>query len=222
VPPEGRGELVLRILQQSLRDVDRLLTTLTDDKFDNTEAISILITVFFTFSCEHKIGRITDDDLRNRTQMLWMARVERNKRPEITLADVADRHPNIPLDDTILPDLVLYDTLVLGMFDANAINAGLMASVYYNGGMEEDHWLTLWYGFRRSDDRLVTAQAALENEFIQRKYVDPEVMLHVFGIRLWMASVNMLAFTIEQIVQQCKLYIDDLNSQGLLRPTPIG
>lgn len=128
------------------------------------------------------------------------------------------RYADADLGSSILSDDVLIDMLVRGVFSIDGIRECLNNSRHYTEQGAEAAWRTLWHRYDRTDDELNEARATVEKQFANREFVEPGVILHVFGMRLSLAQDRLVPQSVETIVEQCVAYVDDLLEAGTLSP----
>jgi hypothetical protein len=57
----------------------------------------------------------------------------------------------------------------------------------------------------------------LEEQFKARAFVIPAVMLHVFGLRLFLSEIGAISLSKAQVVHECTAYVDSLRKNGELK-----
>lgn len=211
----------LRILQQTMWDFERLFKALKPVHRGNSDAVVALLQLIFALSFEVRSGRIAESDLDGRMKNLVIA-VSRRKEEQASAFSVASkRYIGVNLNDTILSDQVLIDFLIRGIVDHEAIGSCLDRSVYFLSAAGEEPWQTVWHWFERSDDEFSVAFARMEGQFLSREFVEPGVMLHVLGLRLFLARIGILK-NVREVLREGKKYIDDLYAARRLVPLEAG
>lgn len=213
----------LRILQQTLWDFERVHKNLKSRHKRKFQAVTSLLLLFFALSFEVKSGRLGLEDLHNRVDSIVAGMIARNKKDGKTtpLADASNRYPQVRLDDTLLSDEVLIDVLIKGVVDAGSIAASLDLSQQFIAKEKEPAWRTVWHGLERTEQQFERALNTTERQFEERKFTAIGEILHVFGLRLWLAKSGILEKSTTEVVRECCEYIDDLFSAGRLEPSPI-
>jgi hypothetical protein len=207
----------LRILQQTMWDFERLFRTLSETHRKNDQAVTVLLRLIFALSFELKAGRIHPGDIDSRLSKIVEGMMAERDNASITDLRAADsRYPQIELNHDILPDALLNDILIKGIVDEEAIRTALDRGSYFAVPGEEPAWRVLWYGLERTEVEFDRALAELEQQFVQRAFVVIGEVLHVFGLRLWLADVGLLSRSVEQVVAEAKQYVDDIYAQGRL------
>ncbi len=97
------------------------------------------------------------------------------------------------------------------------INASLAVHPQFVEPDEEPNWRKVWHGFLRDAGEFQSAFKAMEQEFAERQFEEPGVVLHVLGLRLWGVEIGELAKTEQDVISEGKTYIDDLRRSGKLR-----
>jgi hypothetical protein len=180
-----------------------------------------LFKLFLALSLEVKIGRVGRDDLDDRLHQIAAGNISKGEGALGTpLSDAQGRYLLIPLHDNVLTDDVLVDILFEGWIDQDAINHTLSISEHFVRPEDEPNWQKVWHGILRDEKEFASACAAMEKEFEERKFDEPGVVLHVFGMRLWTGTIGQLTEDEAAIVAECKRYVDDLCSEGRLQKMP--
>jgi hypothetical protein len=211
----------LRILQQTIWDFERFYAVLADKHRQNDRALTALLKMFFALSFELKAGRLASDHLMKRQEAVILAMV-RSRGDEGTtpsaLVTAQERYPDTDLTDSTLSDETLADMLVKGIVDETAIRAELDRSSYFVTVADEPAWRTVWHAFERTDAEFEAAFIKMERQFAAREIDEIGELLHVFGLRLWLSNVGVLARTRTQVVEEGKSYVDDLYAARRLKP----
>lgn len=213
----------LRILQQALWDFERVHKCLRSKHKRNVQAVTSLLLLFLALSFEIKAGRLGRDDLRNRVDSIVAGMLARNKKDGKTtpLADANNRYPQSRLDDTLLSDEILIDLLIKGVVDASSIAASLDMSQQFIAKGAEPAWRTVWHGLERTEQQFERALRTMELQFEKGEFAAPGEMLHVFGLRLWLAKEGIFEKSQPEVVRECCEYIDNLFRAGRIEPSPI-
>jgi len=212
----------LRILQQTMWDFERFYRALSPEHVANKEAVATLLRLLFVLSFELKAARITEQDIltgRGMTAAL-MAQLEKEK-PKRPIAIAGERYPMVDIDDNVLSNEFLVEYLVRGVVDADAIGRELKASRFFITVADEEPWRTVWHWFERSDAEFDAALLKVESQFERREFAVGGEILHVLGLRLFLADQGILKLTRADVLAAGKQYIDDLYSAKKL-PGPSG
>jgi hypothetical protein len=203
----------LRVLQQTMWDIERVIHQLLPKHFSNAGAMQALSRLLVALSLELRSGRIEADDLNDRVSKVHSG-IFGNEEPS-RLRKAAARYPGIRLHDSILPDHVLRDVLSNGIVDGEAIRTALEGSSWFLTH-EEPSWRTVWHAFERPDHITEAAAVILVKEFKDRAYEIPGELLHVFGQMLKLAGWGVTEWSLETTYRECRAYIDDLRAQDRL------
>jgi hypothetical protein len=213
----------LRILQQTMWDFERFYVALSPEHQANNEAMATLLRLLFVLSFELKAARVTEIDIatgRGAAARL-IAAFEKDK-PKTPIALVGDRYPMVDVDDNILSNALLVDYLVRGIVDADAIRKDLSASRFFIKVADEQPWRTVWHWFERSDAEFTVAVAKMEEQFKGHAFNKGGEILHVLGLRLFLADQGLLQLSKADVVAQGKQYIDDVSATKKLETPPSG
>lgn len=205
----------LRILQQTMADFERVLTSLEERHYNHTGVMRHLIRLFFALSFEFRSGRIIADDLRNRLDKIVAGMVgEKNPTP---MSDASSRYSGVELNDTILPDETLIDVLVRGVVNAEEVKSAVNSSSWFIQG-DEPSWRSVWYSYERDDEATALAATAMMEDFRNRKFERSGELLHLFGQMLSLSDIGVIRRNRKTVTKECKRYIDDLRGAGRLEP----
>ncbi|HYG28619.1 MAG TPA: P-loop NTPase fold protein [Allosphingosinicella sp.] len=206
----------LRILQQTMWDFERVYGQLREEHQRNVEAMAVLLRLFFALSFELRGDRLKAEDLIGRIGNAYAGLFDKSAPPN-RLRAAGSRYPGVALHDTILPDEILYEILIDGFVDAQALVAAVDQSSWFRRD-EEPSWRTVWHAFERPDEETEVAAVKLIEEFNRRAFVRPGEMLHVFGQMLKLSDFGITQWTRTETVTECRKYIDDLRAEGRLAP----
>lgn len=209
----------LRVLQQTIWDFGRLYEACSKEHRRTTPAMVSLLRFFFPLSFEFKVGRLDAEQLLARATGLVSILLDQDDSEEGgRWKEIRDRYAGVNLLDGLLSSEVLESILAKGYIPAEAIRSCLDNSPFFASKQTEPSWRTVWHFYERPDDLFKTALADMEERFARREYTLHGEILHVFSLRLWLASEQLIATTREEIRQQCVTYVDDLKASGRLPP----
>ncbi|UGA43465.1 KAP family NTPase [Bradyrhizobium quebecense] len=201
----------LRILQQTMWDFERFFAALLPEHTANKEAVTTLLRLLFVLSFEFKGARASEEDILTGRGMTAAIMDQFDKEaPRRPLAVAGERYPMVDIDDNVLSNELLVDYLVRGVVDADAIREELNASRFFVSVANEPAWRTVWHWYERSDAEFDAALAKMETQFKQRAFTIDGEILHVCGLRLFLADKGILKLSKADVVAECKQYVDDL------------
>ena len=100
--------------------------------------------------------------------------------------------------------------LVDGRYRAEEVARSLNDSPYFIVPSEEAPWKTVIQFDKHEDEVVKHALDRMEGQFSARSATNPGEMLHIFSLKMMMAENGFTPRTIDDTLQLCKLYIDDL------------
>jgi len=205
----------LRILQQSLWDLEKLIIALPSFVESKEDQFSKIISLFFLISLKVKQGSITQEELIKRTQSLFS---EAKKKKSTVFTDLNAVSDEVDVFDQILSNEILAECLFNGNFDTDEINAYLSKRHEFTDESIEPEWQTLWKFSMRDGEVLKAAFKSLEEKFHNYEYIEIGQILHVYGLRLSLASKGILKKSSKDIIKESNSYTDKMLSNGLLEP----
>lgn len=138
--------------------------------------------------------------------------------PPTRLMAANERYGGVDLGDPMLSDDLLTDILVNGVVSGSAIQAHLDQHPFFADASMERPWRVIWYGRQHSDAEVANAVRTMEQQFANREIVIPGEILHVFGLRFFLAEIGVLPGRREELNAEARRYIDDLFAQEKLEP----
>lgn len=208
-----------RVLQQTIWDFERIIECLELRHIQDESGMKALLGTFFAVSLETKAGILTQQDLLSRPDGLMRAMLRQGDRQVPPPLDLADsRFSEADLYDSIANNTVLCDLLFKGMANAGSWRESLDRSSYYVNVDTEPAWRTVWNGSERDEQDFDHALREMERQFCARELFEPGEILHVVGMRLWLADIGVLPLTRADTLDQAKKYLMDLYARGQLTP----
>lgn len=213
----------LRILRHVIEDLERLAATLLDEHIDNEEAMAELVPLFVAFDIETRFGRLDQKAMQNRrgVSMAYLMRAHGKagdppEKPPLLLAN--ERYPNIEIESQLLSDEVLCSMFFEGSYPVQIIRQALAHSAYFIKPEHVAPWRVV-IKFDELDDEVVQgALAKMEQQIKERSVTSSGEILHIFALKLMMAEYQVQLGTMDEVVEQAVLYLDDLRSAGTLPP----
>lgn len=214
----------LRILEQSLRTWERIFKVIDPSLKKKEKGMIAALSLFLALSFEIKSGRIEQKDLTGRLSQIVQGTINKDEGNDGNAISIADnRYSRIYLHSSILTDEVLIQVLCDGRIEPTKINGSLSIDPAFIAPDEEPAWRQVWYGMIRDEEEFAEAFETLENEFSERLHDDAGTVLHIFGLLLWGIEIGHLEKTENDIITECKRYIDDLKkAKRLSRFKPEG
>lgn len=217
----------LRVLKQALWDFERVAKLFRPTDHIHTSELTEILQAILALSIEVRLGRLPKDQLSGLKNNRWARLFGRGREQEKTKLELSEeRYLGIDLRPRSLdPDLVA-TLLTRGYVEAAEVHASLDRSPPFISPKAEPSWRRAWYGYRSSDADYAEAMVALEADFVARKFAEPYVLLHIFGILLNAARIGFGSRTVAQTKAACRDYIDDLAASDRFdlrpaRPEPL-
>lgn len=213
----------LRVLQQSMWEFQRVYESLEERHRSNDGAITALLGLLLALAFEVKAGRLSKDDLRRRYATLAEYSFSRDREeslpPPIHVAN--NRYPMIDIASGILSDETLGDIITKGIVDSERIRHELDQSSFFVTVDREPSWRTLWHAHERSEKEVTSAIAEMDRAFSALEYTATGEILHVFGLKLWLSSIDACGVEKQAVIEECKSYVDSLYRERKLE-LPLG
>jgi hypothetical protein len=130
---------------------------------------------------------------------------------------VESKYKGISFDESVISIDVLCDICFRGWCSPDIVKEALAKSRLFAEVRTLPAWRVVWSGVEVRDDEFEAGVARLNNEFKALSYTDEGELLHVFGLRLWLADIGCLPGLDRKGAAQSNLqYIDDARAKGVL------
>lgn len=211
----GRGNL--RTLKQAMWDFEKVAVQLEDRHWRNEAATLKLLKGVLATAMEIRAGVVDASVLQvllgNRIGRLMRLGSDKPKGP----ADEIDaRYPQVDFDDICLTADTLAAVLLRGEVDADAIRAALDASPDFAPAAEQPLWSRAQHAFQEDDATATAIVAEVEAAFAATAVVERGELMHLLGVRLWLADVGMIPQDRAQVLAEGLAYIDRIEGAGLI------
>lgn len=210
----------LRTLQRTMWDFERFSSFLTETHLANDEAMTDIFRIYFALSFEIKTGRINHKEIVRFSQNYWadVLSSDGDNNPTTT-EQLGKRYPEVPFDQTLLSHEILSDVLGNSIIDKTTIYESLDRHQYFSTPETEPTWRILWDATRRDQEFVAKTIIKFEDQFTNREFTLTGEILHVAGIRLWLAEIEAINISRNEVIQEMKIYVDELYQAGQLEST---
>ncbi|MBL4692198.1 MAG: hypothetical protein JKY92_02590 [Magnetovibrio sp.] len=218
---EMSGVGSLRILKHLIEDMGRLYKTLKKFHVDHAEAMRELISLVSIFDIEIRYGRLDAESIR--TRLTAGINFNENEKtsdgkppPKPPLLTAIGTYKKFNLRSTLLSEELLFQMLVNGHYDQQAIQAALNNSPYFIKVDDASPWKIILNFADMAADAVAKAIDEMQTQFDTRSVTDSGEMLHIFSLRMMLSENGEPLDDIATVVTDCKKYVDDLLEQNLL------
>jgi hypothetical protein len=126
-----------------------------------------------------------------------------------------ERYPEVEFDQKLLGPDLLTKLFFEGSIGKDQTRSTLDASPFY-ASPSTPAWKIAWRGWETTDERYEEAVQIVEEQFRKRDFLVLGELLQVFGLRLVFSGNGVIQKAKEDVVAECKTYIDDLRKAGKL------
>ncbi|WP_197275697.1 P-loop NTPase fold protein [Blastomonas sp. AAP25] len=211
----GRGNL--RTLKHAMWDFEKIGSLLETRHWNKQASVLKIMNVAMVCTMEARAG-VLDADVLNSLIDNAVARAMRlqAKKPKNRADEIDDRYPQINFSDTLLTAQMLGSTLLEGQINGPGLVAVLDASADYAAPGDSPLWKQASALFFADDETSERVTHELEEAFASHQFTLRGEILHVAGIRLWLAKIGMIPKEIDEVVDECKAYIDHVGRAAQL------
>lgn len=216
----------LRVLRQSLLNVDRFLRLLTPEQRSNTRALETLLRLFLALSIEEQRGELGRTEIGDRVELFVRAqhensKVDKGKQPNSLSPlekSVARYKSVLEILSYDLSDELLVQMLVDGFYDRVALQSYLTSTELFKPPDQQPAWLRFMQ-FDANEDGLVNKAAIeMDEQFENRKVDSLGDFMHIVMLRIMRVENGILSDTVSNILIEAKKYLNDLVEQNRFEP----
>lgn len=147
-----------------------------------------------------------------------MISARKNSTPETpAIYNSSERYKTLDLGNTILKDCVLIDLLIKGIYSKSSIENSLSESLHFTRPDDLPAWLVFMKFDELSDAESSSAAEKLKAQFESRALVEPGELLHLFSLRFLLSEMGLVEGDLNDIEEECRLYMDDLLAQDRVK-----
>ncbi|HYI40825.1 MAG TPA: P-loop NTPase fold protein [Allosphingosinicella sp.] len=210
----------LRVLAQALDDYGPLAEVFETDERIGKAFKSEALLLFLALDLAYKTGRIEREDLKGRQANPFNQVFERSG--EATEEDRMDRLQAavsvVDLHSRVLDSQYLESRICDGLHRPDYLARGIGDAAAISDPEANAEWRNVWW-FMQNDEALTRASfSKMLDKFNARAFSDPGEILHVFGLLLEAAKLDLLRWSDARVLREGKAYLDDLDRSGNLLP----
>ena len=223
----------LRTLNQIILDFERIFDALPEKAKSYSELVQDVLELLIVFSIEvyqgrleakqistissekiaeeqYKLKKMNENDFKNRRE---------NGKEEFIFTEIFAKYGYLRFSfrfEEIFPNLGWWqDFFDKGIVDQKKLEELLPNSKYF---LDETtpNWIKLWHYEQLSDDDFEKLIDLVGSEYQNRDYDDLRIIKHITGLFLKFSEVGLYPKTKEDILDDAKLYINDLKDSNRL------
>jgi len=202
----------LRHLKQAIDEFSNIYECISEKAKEKDDLLNDLLYTFLVFTFEARSGYLTPNEIKDLKNSYWssLTKSEINKYKEISL-----KYGAFDLDNIVIPLEKWKDIFDKGVYDRTEIKTLIDGSKYFYTDTTPA-WKKLWY-LRELDDVTVDdLYEKIEHELINNAHTTLEVIIHLFGIYLFLAKLNYKSLTKRIVLSKYKKYVEKLCRSEIL------
>lgn len=218
----------LRVLKQVLADLLKLYSCLEDEHLKNENKLLELTKFFTAISSEVRTGNFKKDELSNRVNhairfLMYGDNKEKVTETERRFSQTQNKYTsvNVRLDDAILSDEILINSLITGIFDKEKILSSINLKGFTPSESKAQSWRRMMDFDQLDDSTTDSIIEKLFNEFRNRDLTHPGDILHLVAFRLLMSKTKIIETDMDKTKEECLVYIEDVYNSEKLQPIDI-
>ncbi|MEH5669738.1 hypothetical protein [Enterobacter cloacae] len=214
----------LRILRHVIKDCERLISCLSYSQISNNDAMQEVFNTFSTLNIEFRLGNILagelinlEDEFTNHSYSLPTLNENNAKdEGETTKSErlkklFSSYSQEVFFGGTFNSELI-HSMLVDGVYPKKSIKEKIQQSRYFKDRAKAElpAWLKI-QSFDYLDDNTVDSSVTeMLKQFKNREVTETGSMLHMFHLMFLMSYINVIDKCFDEVLDDCKKYLDDL------------
>lgn len=213
----------LRLLQQTLWDFERLANELDPKQISKKDGLLSLLKIFFALAMEFRSGRLNKEQIATIQSDALKSLMARSKDSSDPQPDrLQDRYPEVNFNDTYIEPTLFAEIFATGVVDGDRVRNSLDRHPAFAPAENEPAWKVLWNHHSRTEEQVAAAMKRMEEQFKNHSFLLEGELFHVIGLRLWLARIEAIQLSVDQVKAELKAYIDGHFKSESVRRTPSG
>ncbi|EOG1781942.1 P-loop NTPase fold protein [Vibrio parahaemolyticus] len=201
----------LRSLRKCFLDIEQWIGVLDDAVLSKADLMEHFLAIFVSVSMEVHAGRLLPKDVGRLYGLgIDYLNIADSKVSEVKdeFKDIKDKYSQGFLD-SLIDISYLKQFFETGYIDKEKVNAAFRESRYFNEETTPD-WKKLWYFHTLEDEDFTSLQTSVIDSFNKREFTNLCELKHVVGLLLMHSKHNLLDKTPEDLIEDTKSYLGDL------------
>lgn len=212
------GSTNLRVLKQIVFEFEDLFPIVSTGSLSPDVRLKVF-RQFVIFSLAWKLGRLSREDIRSRSQYRYAGLFDTGKQSDKTpVQHLADIFSGDDIFHLYIDNEFLETKVCDGLSVMEKLERGLQDIKTESDPSVHPEWRILWHYLDHDAATIEAAYNKFRGKFRAREYRDSGEILHSFGIIIEMQRAKLDRRKIDSVVPDCKRYIDDLYKRGELPP----
>lgn len=195
----------LRTLKKVIHDFERIYRALPPKALSKDALLQDILKILLVLSLEVRCGSIQSNNIKD----LFNAHLYLRK-PEGSDHFLAKTQRKYELHyRPILGEDFWQNFFMTGMLDKEELGEAVLNSSYFQDENTPD-WMKLWHAIDATDEEFESRKEKVLESLSTRVYKEEPVILHIFGLFLWMSKKDIHKDNSEQVLQNFKGYVNEL------------
>lgn len=206
----------LRILRNSLLELDRIFSKLSKKSIENKEFTSHFITMYLFYSFEILSGNIHPSEISQFSMSLYSSYLNKEGSKSNSFKkyiDIKSKYNGLDFTDNIFDDSVWHIMFDEGFVNFEQIEVAIANSKYFDSETQPN-WVRLWHCNSLPDTDFQNILEKVECEWREKRFKKIGVIKHVVGLFLWLSEIEIYQKSKDQILESAKKYVDYLKEKG--------
>ena len=195
----------LRTLKKAIHEFERIYTDLPPKALGEDDLLRDVLQILLVLSLEVRCGRIQSNNIKELFNVGLSLRNLENS--DYVLLDIRKKY-QLPYKP-ILGEDFWQNFFMTGIIDKEKLDEAVLNSSYFQDENTPD-WMKLWHALDATDEEFESRKEIVLESLSKQVYKEEPVILHVFGLFLWMSKKGISKDSPEWVLQKFRGYVDKL------------
>jgi hypothetical protein len=213
----------LRLLRYAMLEFARVFHRIPLDLRENKDGMRYLLATFVALSISfHGGDGLAVEALGQKSgwaRAVWKVNGQKGEAPPKSPLEILQErfaeHPYVRLHGQVVSAELATAWIGKGHVDDDLLSSELRKSAVFRT-KDPEAWQTLWWWMKRADAEVEAALKAVMEQIANKEFRDPEVIMHLAGITLALADVQIGWGSRDAAEQEIRGYLVALESGNLL------
>jgi len=202
----------LRTLRKVIQDFEYMFETMPAEAHHKNDLLQDVLNILLALSLEVRSGNIKEQDI----VALFKTRISARVKQEDSSNPLVEFRKKYSFPySPILGEELWQNFFETGILDKEELGEAVLNSSYFSDDNTPD-WMKLWHAIGATDEEFESRKKKVLESLLNSLYKEEPVIIHVFGLFLWMSKKGIDKNTSKQVLQKFIGYVDELVQENSL------
>lgn len=205
----------LRLLKLFMWDFERVWKVITSEQRECRVAMDELLELLCASSLELRHGLPAQDFHLSTPRSLIAQNLGGAAAKKSPMEVIQNKYPSVRFDSSLLDSDTILDIVMKSKVSADIVRLQLQRHPYFAEpeAINIPSWRALWSAFELSPLDQHSTLARFEADFDRRIFYEVGEIYHIFGLGLWLSTLEFPGWEAKDLEDKLKRYVDDTYAQ---------